>query len=50
MNIRFHPPKNEEKYADQVFAVLLQAAMPQVKAQLEALLRDEAARTEACSA
>lgn len=50
MNIRFHPPKNEEKYADQLLAILIQAALPHAKAQLEIMARDEAARTAERSA
>lgn len=46
MIVRFHLPEDQEKYKEQVLSILLQAALPQARAQLEALLREEAARTE----
>ena len=41
MNVRFHPPQEQEPYAERVLALLLQAAVPQAKEQLEELLRTE---------
>lgn len=46
MTVRFHLPENSEHYEERVLRVLLNAALPQAKAQLETLLREEAARTE----
>lgn len=50
MNVRFHLPENEKQYADQVLTVLLQAALPQAMAQLDAMLSEETSRTERESA
>ena len=33
MNVRFHPPNDQEHYAEQVLKRLLQAAIPQFKEQ-----------------
>lgn len=46
MTVRFHLPENPERYEDQALRILLNAALPQAKAQLEALVKDEAVRTE----
>ena len=50
MNVRFHLPEDQEKYKERVLSILLQAALPQARAQLEALLREETARPENKSA
>ena len=41
MNVRFHPPKDQEQYTDHVLSVLLRAALPQAQAQLEQLMQNE---------
>lgn len=46
MTVRFHLPEDSEHYEEQVLRILLNAALPQAKVQLETLLREEAARTE----
>ena len=33
MNVRFHPPKDQENYAEQILKLLLQAAVPRFKEQ-----------------
>lgn len=46
MTVRFHLPEHPEHYEEHLLHVLLNAALPQAKAKLETLLREEAARTE----
>ena len=47
MNVRFHPPKDQEHYAEQVLKLLLQAAIPRFKKQQ---LQNEQEPTESRSA
>lgn len=36
MNIRFHPPEDPAEYAQRLLLLLVQAALPQIRPQLEA--------------
>ncbi|MDE7245363.1 MAG: hypothetical protein K2O18_15510 [Oscillospiraceae bacterium] len=50
MNVRFHPPQEQEQYAEQVLAILLQAAIPQAKEQIEEQLYVEQTSDESRTA
>ena len=47
MNVQFHPPKDQEHYAEQALKLLLQAAIPRFKEQQ---LQNEQAPAESRSA
>lgn len=50
MTVNFHPPEDEPAYADKLLAILLQAALPEAKKQLDRLLQAEALREAGGSA
>ena len=41
MTVQFHEAENQSAYADHVLAILVQAAIPQVMAQLEQTCQQE---------
>lgn len=45
MTVRFHEAENQSAYADHVLAILVQAAIPQVMAQLEQTCQQETRET-----